>query len=204
MHDAKWASTVPRGAGRTSLGLGYETLQPRARDFAGASVHVDYRTGLSDRWDLGGHLSFIDARIGPRTQLARDSRVEASLGTEGYITLPRPAGNLVADGFASGLEVPLRLGVNISRRSQVGLGVAPRLAYAREVRSTKNLLSSAVTRYEKSGLLYSGRATLAVDIGLSDHVHLVPYASAEVFYGTSSFTTMTDTVLYQAGLDVSF
>lgn len=204
MGNSKWASTVTPGHGKTTLGLDYERAAPSTRNYEVPNFHVEYRVPLTSSWDLGFRFRGLDAAAGVRRQLVRNEDVELSAGTNASIGVPLGSIATGAGGYAAALEAPLRVGINVSSKSQLAFGAAPKLRFTREIRESRSLLATSTTRFEKSGPSYSCDFVVAFDVGLSNKVHLVPYVSAEVFYGSSSFVWVTDTVLLRGGIDVSF
>ena len=49
MNDAQWASTVPKGAGQTAVGVGYGASFSAERSIGQPTLGVEYRTGIDER-----------------------------------------------------------------------------------------------------------------------------------------------------------
>lgn len=147
---------------------------------------------------MGGRIYKVGAAIDTRHRLTKDDDVETAVGLG-----VRVAGvddvKFVSSGFYEiGVEPDFRLGLDISRKSQLAFGLTPAVVYSDDSRS------STYGPIPRSGLSLSPRLTIAVDVGISDGFHIVPEVSATTFVGSDSFRIDDDTVFWRAALGFYF
>lgn len=197
MGGMRWSSPAPAGKGRIGLvpevraSHTYDRPLVWQPDFA-----VEYRRGLNERWDLGGRANLLGIGVDGRYLAFTSEDVDVSLGIGARGGLPSEIRDAhFGAPYEIAAEPALRVGVHLSRRSQVGIGITPAIVFG------NNVGDSGLVR---RGFSFVPEATLAVDIGFSDRFHLVPQVGAATFVGSDSFVLTDDTVRLRAALGFYF
>lgn len=197
MGGMRWSGPAPRGHGRIGIGSDYAFGQTPDRDYPErGDLFVEYRRGLTDRWDLGGRAHVLGGSLDARHLLTRARYVETGIGV-GVRAGAIPE-NAELRGAEYAFEPAFRLGLDVSPRVQIGVGVVPGLGYRRDTRE------GAVMTFTKRGFVFTPELALALDLGVSDGFHIVPMVAANTYVGVDSFEITDDTVRVRTGVGFYF
>lgn len=191
MGGMRWSSPATRGHGRVAI------VPEMRHDTEGGTIpdlSVEYRRGMTDTFDLGGRVFALGGALDGRYLLRRSEDAEVSLGAGFSASSPRVYLPSAHAGYELAFDPQVRVGVNISRKSQLAVGIIPSLVYVRE----------DLEPLHKNGIMFVPTATLAFDLGFSDSFHVVPEVSASSFVGSDSFRATDDTVRLRAALGFYF
>ena len=162
-------------------------------------LSVEYRRGVSPTWDVGGRLYGAGVSVDARHLAVRGDAVEATVGVGARGGLPTDVsdyGSLASYEIA--LEPAARVGINVSRKSQLAVGVTTGLVYV------SDSVGSSSGKLVKRGVSFVPELTFAFDIGISDGFHVVPQIGAASFVGSDSFVISDDTIRLRAALGFYF
>ncbi len=200
MGGMRWSGPATAGHGR--IGIVPEIGSQWSNDIKeldgsiNQSSSVEYRRGFEAcSCDVGAKLRFLGGEIGTRWSLAKSDAAEGSVG------LAVRGGTLfytmdTTTGFDSAVDPSFRMGVNVSKKSQLAFGVTPSLVYAHESQA-----NGAVTR---NGISVAPSLTVAMDVGVSNGFHVVPEVGAQTFIGSDSFHYTDNTIRLRAAVGFYF
>jgi hypothetical protein len=208
--DASWARPVPKNRTRVDLAAaGVITDSPYGTGVQpGLSPEgtFAFERGVSDSFDFGAGvrgiaLSRMGVLVGGKGLILQKRAVEGSLGllASGY-WLPindRVLGSIDA-------SVPLRLGWNLSRALQLGIGYSAGIRYERLKTFSGSGIDGSRSYLKLDALRPTFGATLALYMRPTRGIHVAPTVTWETVYGANSALLPQNSSVLSGSLHVFF